>query len=209
MNLLAKIKETVVSVVPIMIIVLILHFAVFPLSTMVLVDFFIGGVLLILGMSIFLLGADIGMIPVGQKVGSSLTKKRNLPLMLAIGFAVGFVLTIAEPDVQVLATQVTNVDPSIPRMPLVMMISVGVGLFVALALARIVLQFPMKWLFVVSFAIIFTLAAFASPEFVGIAFDAGGATTGPMAVPFIMALGLGVASVRKHTTQSRVEDDSF
>ena len=209
MNLLAKIKETVISVVPIMVIVLILHLTVFPLPTMVLIDFFIGGVLLILGMSIFLLGADIGMIPVGQKVGSSLTKKRNLPLMLAIGFAVGFVLTIAEPDVQVLATQVTNVDPSIPRMPLVMMISVGVGLFVALALARIVLQFPMKWLFVVSFAIIFTLAAFASPEFVGIAFDAGGATTGPMAVPFIMALGLGVASVRKHTTQSSVEDDSF
>ena len=209
MNLLAKCKETIVSVVPIMVIVLILHLTISPLSSTMLIEFFIGGVLLILGMSIFLLGADIGMIPVGQKVGATLTKKRNLGLMLAIGFAVGFVLTIAEPDVQVLATQVTSVDSSIPRTPLIMMIAVGVGLFVALGLARIVFQISMKWLLTGAFAVIFLCAAFVSPEFVGIAFDAGGATTGPMAVPFVMALGLGVASVRKNSSTSNAEDDSF
>jgi hypothetical protein len=209
MNLLAKCKETIVSVVPVMVIVLILHLTVSPLPTTMLVEFFIGGVLLILGMSIFLLGADISMIPVGQKVGATLTKKRNLVLMLMIGFAVGAVLTIAEPDVQVLATQVTSVDSSIPKMPLIVMIAVGVGLFVAMGLARVVFQISMRWLVVISFAVIFLCAAFVSPEFVGIAFDAGGATTGPMAVPFIMALGLGVASVRKNSSTSSVEDDSF
>ena len=209
MNLLAKCKETIVSVVPIMVIVLILHLTVSPLSVTMLIEFFIGGALLILGMSIFLLGADISMIPVGQKVGASLTKKRNLPLMLAIGFAVGLVLTIAEPDVQVLATQVTGVDSSIPRTPLIMMIAIGVGLFVALGLARIVFQLSMRWLVTISFGVIFFCAAFVSPEFVGIAFDAGGATTGPMAVPFVMALGLGVASVRKNSSTSNVEADSF
>jgi hypothetical protein len=192
-----------------MIIVLILHFAVFPLPKIMLINFLIGGILLIFGLSIFLLGAEIGMIPIGQKVGSALTKKRNLPLMLFVGFVVGFVLSVAEPDIQVLAAQVTATDASIPRTPLILMISAGVGLFVAIALARTILQFPLKWLFTIFYAIVFILAALVSPEFVSIAFDAGGATTGPMTVPFIIALGLGVASVRKNVSTSSVEDDSF
>lgn len=117
--------------------------------------------------------------------------------MLFVGFVVGFVLSVAEPDIQVLAAQVTATDASIPRTPLILMISAGVGLFVAIALARTILQFPLKWLFTIFYAIVFILAALVSPEFVSIAFDAGGATTGPMTVPFIIALGLGVASVRK------------
>ena len=209
MNLLAKCKETVVSVVPIMVIVLILHLTVAPLSSTLLIEFLIGGVLLIIGLSIFLLGADIGMIPVGQHVGSALTKKKNLFLMLGLGFVIGFVITIAEPDVQVLATQVTSVDSSIPRTPLIMMIAVGVGLFVALGLARIVFQIPLRWILIGSYLVLFAVAACTSPEFVGIGFDAGGATTGPMTVPFIMALGLGVASVKKHGDSEKSQDDSF
>ncbi len=209
MNLLAKCKETIVSVVPIMVIVLILHLTVAPLSSTLLIEFFIGGVLLIIGLSIFLLGADIGMIPVGQHVGSALTKKKNLFLMLGLGFVIGFVITIAEPDVQVLATQVTGVDSTIPRTTLIMMIAIGVGLFVALGLARIVLQIPLRWILIGSYLVLFAVAACTSPEFVGIGFDAGGATTGPMTVPFIMALGLGVASVKKHENAEKGQDDSF
>ena len=209
MDLLAKCKETVVSVVPIMVIVLILHLTVSPLPSTILIEFLIGGVLLIIGLSIFLLGTDIGMIPVGQHVGSALTKKKNLFLMLGVGFLIGFVITIAEPGVQVFATQVTGVDSSIPRTPLIVMIPVGVGLFIALGFARIVFQISMKWLLTGALSIIFLCAAFVSPEFVGIAFDAGGATTGPLTVPFIMALGLGVASVKKHENAGKGQDDSF
>ncbi|MFA6689073.1 MAG: DUF1538 domain-containing protein [Sphaerochaetaceae bacterium] len=209
MNLLAKIKETVISVVPIMVIVLILHLTVSPLSTTLLIEFFIGGLLLIIGLSIFLLGADIGMLPVGQHVGSSLTKKKNLPVMLILGFVIGFVITVAEPDVQVLASQVATVDGTIPRTPLIMMIAIGVGLFVALGLARIVFQIKLRWILICSYLILFLIASLTSSEFVGIGFDAGGATTGPMTVPFIMALGLGVASVKKHENPEQSQDDSF
>ena len=209
MNLLAKCKETVVSVVPVMVIVLILHLTVSPLPSTMLIEFFIGGVLLIIGLSVFLLGADIGMIPVGQHVGATLTKKKNLALMLILGFLIGFVITIAEPDVQVLATQVTGVDSTIARTPLIMMIAVGVGLFVAFGLARIVFQISLRWILIGAYLVLFIIAACTSPEFVGIGFDAGGATTGPMTVPFIMALGLGVASVTKHENAEKAQDDSF
>jgi hypothetical protein len=208
-NLLTKLKDTMISVVPLMVIVLILHFFVFPLPKTILMDFLIGGILLILGLSVFLLGAEIGMVPIGQKVGSSLTRKRNLPLILVIGFVVGFALSVAEPDIQVLASQVTDADASITCTSLIMMISIGVGLFVSMAFARTIFQVPLKWLFSVFYGIVFILTAVVRPEFVGIAFDAGGATTGPMTVPFIMALGLGVASVRRNVSTSSVENDSF
>lgn len=208
MDFLAKCKETVVSVVPIMVIVLLLHFTIAPMGTSQLIEFLIGGVLLILGLSIFLLGADIGMIPLGQKIGSALTHKRNIWLMIIAGFVIGFVITIAEPDVHVLVTQVTTVNPSVPSTLLLIMIATGVGVFVSVGMARIIFQISLKWVLLIGYAVIFALAAFTSKEFIGIAFDAGGATTGPMTVPFIMALGLGVASVKKNSAHAS-HDDSF
>ena len=200
-----KCKESVISVVPIVVLVLLLHLTVAPLGD-ALPRFLAGAVLFIIGLGLFLVGADIGVLPVGQKVGSTLTEKRNLSLMLAVGFVVGFIITVAEPDVQVLAAQVTGVAPVIAPMALVCIIAAGVGFFVAVAMGRIIFQLPLKLLLFLCYAAVFLCASFTPDLFLGIGFDAGGATTGPMTVPFIMALGVGVAAVRGG---SRAGDDSF
>lgn len=190
-----KLKEAAISVIPVMAVVWLLHWTVAPLGED-LASFTVGGFLLILGLAIFLLGVDLGIVPMGQRSGSALTQKRNLFLLLGAGFIIGFFITIAEPDVHVLAQQVASVDPSIRPLPLVGMIAAGVGLFVAMALARIVFQIPLRLLLIVFYALVFACAFLTAPEFLGVAFDAGGATTGPMTVPFIMAIGIGVAAVR-------------
>lgn len=200
-----KCKESVISVIPVVILVLLLHLTVAPLGDD-LPKFLTGAALFIVGLGLFLVGADIGVLPVGQKVGSTLTGKRNLALMLAVGFVVGFIITVAEPDVQVLAAQVTGVAPVIAPMALVCIIAAGVGFFVAVAMGRIIFQLPLKTLLFVCYGAVFLCALLASDLFLGIGFDAGGATTGPMTVPFIMALGVGVAAVRGG---SNAGDDSF
>ncbi|MDR1044138.1 MAG: DUF1538 domain-containing protein [Candidatus Adiutrix sp.] len=193
----SKIHESAVSVIPVMIIVLILNFTIAPLESGQTPQFVVGGMLLILGLAIFLVGADIGMVPFGQKVGSSLTYLRKLGPMLLAAFAIGFAITIAEPDVQVLAAQVTGVISSLSKVKLLVAIAVGVGLFVMVGVIRIVLQLSLKMLLLLFYLLLFTVCAFVEPTFVGIAFDAGGATTGPVTVPFIMAMGLGVAATAK------------
>lgn len=168
-----------------------------PLSYGLLAQFIIGGTLLVLGLGIFLIGADLGMVPFGHMVGSALTKKINLPLILGASFAIGFAITIAEPDVQVLASQVVGAAPAINRGMLIFMIAAGVGLFLIVAMIRVVLRLPLKWLLIIFYTLVFITCAFVDPAFVGIAFDSGGATTGPITVPFIMAMGIGVASAVK------------
>lgn len=204
MTLWDKFKESAVSVAPVMVIVWLLHLTVAPLGEN-LPRFIVGGLLLIAGLSIFLLGAEIGIVPIGQRAGSALTARRSLPILLCSGFVVGFFITVAEPDVHVLAQQVAAVAPQISRSALVGMIAAGVGLFVAIALLRVVLQISLRLLLLGFYLLIFACAALASPAFLGVAFDSGGATTGPMTVPFIMALGIGVAAVRAGGGQ----DDSF
>lgn len=206
MNLLEKLKETSISVVPILLIVFVLNLTVAPVGWPMFVQFVIGGVLIILGLGVFLLGTDIGVLPVGRKVGSALVRRRSLALMLAVGLAVGFLITVAEPDVQVLASQAATVDPAISKLLLVLMIAVGVGFFVAVGFGRVILGVPYRLLLVLFYGAVFLLAYLTAPEYLGIAFDAGGATTGPMTVPFIMALGVGVAAVR---TGKNAEQDSF
>jgi hypothetical protein len=199
-----KIKESAISVAPIMLLVLILNFTLAPLPEGQLGQFLFGGLLIILGLSIFLVGADIGMVPFGQKVGSALTHRRNLPLILIVSFAIGFAVTIAEPDVQVLATQVTRLMPDMDRGLLLFMIAVGVGIFLLVGTGRIVVQVSLRSLLIIFYILLFGLCAFVDPVFVGVAFDAGGATTGPVTVPFIMAMGIGVASA----AQKKKDDDS-
>ena len=199
-----KCKEAVVSVVPVILLVLLLHFTVAPLGD-ALPRLLAGTVLFILGLGLFLVGTDIGVLPVGQKVGSALTAKRSLALMLVVGFVVGFIITVAEPDVQVLAAQVIGVAPVVEPMTLVLFIAAGVGFFVAVAMARIIFQIPLKILLALCYLAVFACAWFTPDLFVGIGFDAGGATTGPMTVPFIMALGVGVAAV----SGGHAGDDSF
>lgn len=196
-NFKAKLQESAVSVVPVMLIVVLLHYTLAPLGEGGLARFLAGGVLLILGLTIFLLGADLGMVPFGQRVGSALTRKRSLFLILIASFAIGFAVTIAEPDVQVLAGQVHNVNQAVDKSKLLFMIAAGVGLFLVVGMLRVVFRISLRMVLAAFYALLFLLCAFIDPGFVGIAFDAGGATTGPVTVPFIMALGIGVASAMK------------
>ena len=208
MDILNKFKETLSSVLPIMAIVILLGVTVAPLGVSSIVCFITGGALLIVGLTVFLLGVDIGILPIGERCGAALTAKRNLTLLLGVSFIIGVMVTIAEPDVQVLANQIKGVSPNVNKWALIFMIAVGVGLFVMLGLLRTMLSLKLKWVLIVSYIILFTLAFLCPPTFQGVAFDAGGATTGPMTVPFIMALGVGVASVRSGSEKKSAEGDS-
>lgn len=201
-NLLEKIKESLSSVLPITIIVMILHFTLAPLPAGLLMLFVIGAVMLIFGMGLFTLGADMSMMPMGERIGAELTKSRKLILLTVIGFIMGFMITVAEPDLQVLAGQV----PSIPNPVIIGAVALGVGIFLVIAILRIIFQIKLSHLLMLFYAIIFLLAYFTPVSFVPVAFDSGGVTTGPITVPFIMALGLGIAAVRGGKSS---HDDSF
>lgn len=201
-NLLEKIKESLTSVLPITAIVLVLHFTIAPMPLGTLALFLVGALALIVGMGFFTLGADLSMMPMGETVGSQLTQSRKLWLLVVVAFLIGVMITIAEPDLQVLAGQV----PSVPNMTLILAVAVGVGVFLVIALLRIVFQKNLAALLIVFYAIIFVLAIFVPADYLAVAFDSGGVTTGPMTVPFILALGIGVAAVRGGKSS---QDDSF
>lgn len=150
----------------------------------------------------FTLGAEMSMTPMGERVGSAMTKSRSLPKMIVIGFILGFIITISEPDLQVLANQV----PSVPNLVLILSVAAGVGAFLVIALLRMLFSMALPPLLVTLYAIVFVLAAFVPKDFLAVAFDSGGVTTGPMTVPFIMALGVGISAIR---SDRHAADDSF
>ncbi|NLB29144.1 MAG: DUF1538 domain-containing protein [Clostridiales bacterium] len=194
--------ESLSSVLPIAVIVIILHFSFVPLSGGMLGLFIVSVIILILGMGLFTLGADISMMPMGEAVGAVLIKSRKFAPLIILSFLMGVFITIAEPDLQVLAQQIK----SIPNMVLVITVALGVGVFLVVALLRILFQIRLSYLLVGLYGVIFIIAIFASREFLPLAFDSGGVTTGPITVPFILALGIGVASVRGGKT---AQEDSF
>lgn len=202
MNLTTKLKETAISVIPVMLIVIIMGLTIAPLDKFVLLRFVFGGLLLIFGLTIFLLGVDIGIQPMGERSGAELTKKKSLPLLLSLAFVIGFIVTAAEPDIQVFANQVNGVFSFVNSRVLTFVIAGGVGIFIMIGLIRSVLNISIKIILFVSYSILFLLFFFIPDSFVSIAFDSGGATTGPMTVPFIMALGLGVSAVRSDSDNS-------
>ncbi len=202
MNILAKMKETAVSVLPVMAIVLFLGFTFVPLDKFLLARFVVGGLLLVIGLTIFLLGVDLGIQPMGQRCGAELTKKRSLPLLLGVALVIGFIVTAAEPDIQVFGDQVRSIFSFVNKIGITFVIAGGVGIFIMLGLLRTVLNLSIKWTFFIAYALLFAMTFFTPDSFIGIAFDSGGATTGPMTVPFIMALGLGVSSVRDDNDNS-------
>ena len=187
-----KLLEALQAVLPIVAIVLVLCFTIAPISPSILLCFLLGAAMIIVGIMFFTLGAEMSMSPMGERMGTMLTKTRSLPLIIGVGFLLGFLITISEPDLQVLANQV----PSIPNMTLILSVAAGVGLFLVLAFLRMLFGIPLPRLLVLFYSIIFILAAFVPKEFLAVAFDSGGVTTGPMTVPFIMALGVGVAAIR-------------
>lgn len=200
--LLLKVRESITSVLPITVIVFLLCFTVVPVPTDLLMTFVSGVVLLIVGMGMFTLGADLSMTPAGEHIGSAVTKSRKLWFIVLMCFIVGTIVTISEPDLQVLAEQV----PNIPNEVIVFSVAGGVGLFLVIAMLRILFKWKLSYLLIFFYAAVFLSAQFIPKEFLAVAFDSGGVTTGPMTVPFIMALGVGVASIR---SDSSAEADSF
>ena len=198
----AKAKESIQAVLPILFIVLLLSFTVAPVSASILLEFMIGAVFVIIGMLFFSMGAEMSMSPMGERVGGSMLKTKKLWVILLLGFFLGVIITISEPDLQVLAAQV----PSVPNMVLILSVAAGVGAFLVVALLRILFGIALAPLLVVFYGVIFVIARFVPDNFLAVAFDSGGVTTGPMTVPFIMALGVGISAIRN---DKHAENDSF
>lgn len=197
-----KLEEALKAVLPIIAIVLILCFTIAPIPSGILLLFLFGAVLLIVGMMFFTLGAELAMTPMGETVGSKLAKTFNLKMVIFLSFILGFIITISEPDLQVLAEQV----PSIPNRVLIFFVAGGVGVFLAIAILRMLFSKPLAPILLICYVLVFLLAFLVPDEFLAVAFDSGGVTTGPMTVPFIMALGIGFAAVR---SDKHAETDSF
>ena len=200
--LLEKLKEAAASVLPISLIVLAICFVLVPVDTGLMLSFVLATAMLILGMGLFTLGAEMSMSKIGNYMGAKLTKSRRLGLILIVSFLLGVAITVAEPDLQVLAANVPEIDKTV----LILTVSVGVGIFLMLCMVRILFGISLRLLLIVFYAAVFVLSIFVPNEFVSVAFDSGGVTTGPVTVPFIMALGVGLASIRG---DSGAQEDSF
>ena len=197
-----KIRKSLSAVLPITGIVLMLSIFVIPMELGSVVMFLTGALMLIVGMGFFQLGAEMAMTPLGEGVGVQISKMKKLLTVLLTGFLMGVIITVSEPDLQVLAGQV----PSVPNMVLIMTVAVGVGLFLALAIVRIRYKISLSMLLIVCYLALILVSMFVPKEFLAVAFDSGGVTTGPMTVPFIMAMGVGLASVR---SDKNAANDSF
>ncbi len=201
--ILEKVKEAFSSIMPISLIILILCLIVVPIESGKFLAFVLGSVLVVLGMGLFTLGADTAMTPIGEYVGTSAMRTKKLWIILPICFIVGVMITISEPDLQVLGTQLKN---AIEPWTLIIVVGVGVGIFLAVAFLRVVLNVALKYILVFFYTAVFVLSFFVPQAFVPLAFDSGGVTTGPMSVPFIIAIGTGVAALR---SDKNAETDGF
>jgi len=194
-NIKDTVFEVALAVLPVTLFVILLQI-VLRLPIAVVVQFLVGAVMVTIGLILFLLGVHLGLLQIGESTGAVLSKVGKAWLVVLFGFLLGFVVTIAEPDVRVLATQVDMVSGgAISKNLLISTVALGVAIFVGLGMLRVIVGIPLKYLLLVSYGLILILALFTPAEFVPVALDAGGVTTGPMIVPFIIALGVGVASV--------------
>ena len=200
--LLKKLSEALKSVLPVAAILFLLCFSIVPVPNSILMCFVVGTVLLIVGMGLFTLGTDLAMTPIGEHVGSAVSRSRSMWKIIAVSLLVGIMITISEPDLHVLAQQV----PNIPNALIIGAVSAGVGIFLVLAMLRIFFRVPLRYLLIGFYIAVFLMAQFVPREYLSTAFDSGGVTTGPMTVPFIMALGVGVARSR---SDENAQEDSF
>ena len=198
----SKFYESLTSILPIAAIVMVLGVTLTPMGTDVFLLFLLGVLCLIAGLTVFTMGAEMSMQPLGAKIGSWLAKSNSAWLAAFISFLIGILVTISEPDLQILAEQVAGVE----NLLLILVISLGVGIFLTFAILRIIFHVNLSLLLMIFYILAFSLCLFVSDDFWSVAFDSGGVTTGPMTVPFIMAIGAGVSGAR---TGDREHDDSF
>ena len=199
--LMEKFKESFVSILPITILVVILSLTIAPLDNLMLVQFLVACVFLMIGIALFTLGADTAMVPIGKNMGSYLSGKSKPWIMIVVCFLLGIMVTVAEPDLIVLAGQVQSVDAT----SFILCVSLGVGIFLVIGILRILFKIPLGVILLIAYGLIFILAFVLPAAIVPVSFDSGSVTTGPISVPFIMAFGLGLAAVRG----SNSNDDSF
>ena len=206
--LLEKLKEVSVSVLPITVIVMVLNFTLTPMDLNMVIRFLLGAMFIIAGLAVFLIGVDLGITPIGNLMGNALAKSSKILIVLAAGLILGFFISIAEPDLHILAEQVDDVTGGIvSKISIVAVVSIGIAVMLSMGLGRIVKGIPLYKMLTVLYLVIFALAVLTSEEFLAISFDASGATTGALTVPFIMALAIGVSAMRKDSKAS--EEDSF
>jgi hypothetical protein len=188
--------EVVRAIAPLIVVVIILQFTFVKASAGTFIQFLIGSVLVIAGMTFFLLGIEVGILPAGKTIGAGLVERRSLWLIIAIAFVIGFSTTIAEPDVLVLSKQVETItDGAVPENNLVYIIGISLAFFVTMAMMRIILGFRIVYLLTASYLIVIILSFFTPPEFVPLAFDSGSVTAGVLTAPIVLALGIGLSSV--------------
>ena len=197
-----KLSEALHSVLPIIGIVMVLCFTIAPISSSILLCFLMGAAMIVIGTMFFTLGAEISMTPMGEWLGTAVTRSKKLSIIVILGFVLGFIITISEPDLQVLAEQV----PSIPNRTLIFSVALGVGVFLVIALLRMLFSIALPHMLITFYILAFLLTLFVPQSFLAVAFDSGGVTTGPMTVPFIMAFGIGISAIRNDRHAS---DDSF
>ena len=196
-----KVKESILAVLPICAIILLLHFTIAPLEGNLLLKMFVGMGMLFIGMILFSIGVELSLLPIGEHVGSALISSRKLSLIVVVLFIFGFVVTAAEPDLFVLAKQVTSIND----WTLIIGIAVGVGLFLILAVLRILFHWKLGRVLAIAYPLAFCIAIFAS-DYLAVAIDAAAVTTGPVTVPFLLAIGGGFAAV---TGGRNSEEDNF
>ncbi len=189
-------KEVIFAVIPIAIIITVLNFIIIKLPVEEFLDFIGGTVLIAVGLILFLTGVNIGLLPLGEMIGSKLISKGKLSLTVFITFIMGFVITFADPDVQVMAMQVDQVTGgTVSKLIIISAISLGMGIFLAFAILRIFLKIKYINLLMIGYLIIIVLSFFSSPDYLAVAYDSGGVTTGPLTVPFFMSFGIGITAV--------------
>jgi hypothetical protein len=204
----SKLKEVLMSVLPIVTIVIILNLTLVPMEEGVMARFLLGSVLIIIGLTIFLFGVELGITPIGVNLGTTLAKSGKLWFLIITGLILGFFISIAEPDLHILADQVDMVTGGLlSKLLILLVVSIGVAVMLTLGLVRIVQNFPLHIMLTIVYGIILALAVLMSPEFLAISFDSSGATTGALTVPFILGLALGVSKMKKDSKSS--ENDSF
>jgi len=190
------VKETLLAVLPIVSLVIVIQLLLFEDPLYEVLQLIIGATMVSFGLGLFLLGVKVGLLSIGDTIGSELPQRFSFPLILFSVFCIGLAVTVAEPDVLVLAQQVDYVSGDhISKTVIIAFIGLGVGVFLAIAAARVFLGIPMRYILVFGYILAFALAYFVPPNFLPVAFDSGGVTTGNLTVPFVVALGVGLTSV--------------
>ena len=203
-----KLKEVLMSVLPVFVMVLLIHFIFVPMPVYLVMRFIIGTALIIIGLTLFLVGVDLGITPLGSYLGERVVKMNKLWVIIVVGLVLGFVITVAEPGLLVYAQQIERITNGlVPSFLLLLIVSVGIAGLLVVGFMRIIYNIPLHYILTFLYSIVFILAMVSQVEFINIAFDASGATTGVLAVPFILSLAYGISHLKKDSKAG--EKDSF